>query len=187
MSNDLKPPGVVLEYDTSPSEKASSAVEKLRERWGALYAWGLKTKLPEARKSWESWEAFLSRWDRNDPDVLRVGSQVQTFNRTEAEAAQAGYVVPGPPIEAVGVLEATVAGAAEDTAIGEIEGKISDAEDVANTITGNWGKILIGGAVALGVVGVVGAVISWRAAPYLAPIVTDGLIGFPSRKSEDEQ
>lgn len=181
MANDLKPPGVVLTYDTQPSEKARATVEQLRERWALLYAWGLKNRIADERKTWESWEAFLSRWDRDDPDVIRVGGQVDAYNRVERKAIQLGYAPPGPPIEAVGVLEATVAGDGLDKGIAAVEEQIETAEDAVNAVTTNWGKIVIGGAVVLGVVGVVGAIVAWKTAPYVAPILTDGLIGFPPR------
>lgn len=187
MANDLQPPGVVLTYDTQPSEKARATVEQLRERWALLYAWGLKSKpvFFSDQPVWESWEAFLSRWDRNDPDVIHVGGQVDAYNRIERKAVELSYKPPGPPVETMGVLEATVAGDGLDKGIAAVEEQIETAEDAVNAVTTNWGKIVIGGAVVLGVVGVVGAIVAWKTAPYVAPILTDGLIGFPRDRREE--
>lgn len=147
-------------------------LEELERRWNALYAWGLKEKLPNTRVHWEAWEDYDKLLDQDELEA-GLNAQIAELNAVEREARDHGYAAP-PPLLGVDIEQSSPGHSAAST-VDQAGKKLEHVldEHVFNFPWKTVGLVFAGGLVAVGVVGLFTAK---AAAPYVIPVATGGAV-----------
>lgn len=144
-----------------PSQKSEDFVKTLKQRWGELEAWGIRTKAPETKAFQATWDAFHAEWDHGTKDVDKLQEQEQNLNSAERFAESHGFKRSGGDVVAPDIADQSAArggAVAADEAAKEAEKAAKEAAkslgktgaEVASTGLGAlWNGLPPGGKVAV--------------------------------------
>ena len=182
-----------LQWAASPLR---GKVEALEKRWKALYAWGVKEKLPAYHWRWDDYEIFRAAIEKEkDPEYIKeiLPHEIEGLNDVEHVAkTSGGYDAPEPlePPDEDDQPAAANAHYSTGTPEKALENfqKFVDSLDISKVLPKlPWFKIGIGVSVTLVAVGLVGAFAARSAAPVVVPLATGGAVRLRGDEGEREK
>ncbi|AUX43822.1 uncharacterized protein SOCE26_052770 [Sorangium cellulosum] len=143
------------------TKEAKELFARLVARWELLEKWGVRTKLPGYRLTFEAWDDFRRKWLDGDEEVEKLNPTEAELNMVELAAEGKGFVRPGARpggVDLEQMTEPLKAAAAVDREVKAVKAEVQEIAaaapaGLASLAAGAFGRLPLAAKVAVPVVG----------------------------------